>query len=433
MQSFVIKNGRVIDPHNGIDEVTDVVIENGRISKIGRFSSSTSSSSVAVTGSDQGPSLDASGCIVTAGLVDCHVHAYQHATPLGINVDRSCLARGVTAVVDAGSSGSGTFSGLRRFIKDQCDTRVYCFLHIAQHGLAAAGCVAPGGGGEIDSLNVVNVQDCVDTIKANRDMVIGVKVRLAVDISDSGKNEQEAYRRALLAAREAGVPLMVHHARSNVLQTGENGALGCPGDLEPGDIYTHCFHGHYGGIVDPATGRVSDACWAAKRRGVLFDVGHGRGAFFWRVAEQCASEGFWPDIISTDLHTQCVEGPSYELTCTMSRMLHLGMELKDIVAAVTSKPAQVIGKLSEIGHLGIGMAADVTVLRIDDISEDLEDVEGAIRSVTKAFTPVAVFREGKQFEILEGRRWPDPEVREKLEGIAASWKLTDANKNATEN
>ncbi|CAL1543798.1 unnamed protein product [Lymnaea stagnalis] len=395
MHEFVIKNGRVIDPARHFNQVADAYVADGRIFTIGK----------PPEGSGRWQVVDATGCIVTPGLIDLHVHAYEHATPLGVNVDRMCLARGVTTVVDAGSAGSSTFPGLRKFISERSKTRVFSFLHIAQHGLASAGCVMKDSGGECDSLNAVQVDDCVRVINENRDMIVGVKVRLGIPITNNGLNEVEVYRRALQAASTCKVPLMVHHSLSTI-QHGNSGQLSCPGDLGPGDIYTHCFHGHSGSILDP-TGAIDESCMAAKKRGVLFDVGHGQGSFMWSVAERCVAQGFLPDTISTDLHTGDHQGPAYDLPCVMTKLLHVGMSLEDVVAAVTATPAKAIGKQNEMGSLGVGMPADITILKLEDVCEHLEDCAGELRTIQKAFSPVAVYVGGEEHPVSAGRSWPN--------------------------
>ncbi|KAK6964983.1 deacetylase Atu3266-like isoform X1 [Biomphalaria glabrata] len=400
MSDFVIQNGRVIDTALQINEITNVYVSDGCIASIGN----------PPDGFRQWSLVNASGCIVTPGLIDIHVHAYEYATPLGINVDRTCLAKGVTAVVDAGSAGASTFPGLRKFIAEKSKTRVYSFLHIVQHGLASAGCVMKDSGGECDSLNAIRADECIQTINENRDMIVGVKLRLGTPISNNGQNEEEAYRRALQASRTCGVPLMVHHSMSSIGH-GDVGKLSCPGDLRAGDIYTHCFHGHSCSIVDD-TGAISKHCLEAKTRGVLFDIGHGQGSFMWSVAEKCIAGGFLPDTISTDLHSGDIHGPAYDLLCVMSKLLHVGMGLEQVIAAVTSTPARAIGKEKEIGSLGVGMNADITILKIEDVLEPLEDCAGEIRTIRKAFTPVAVYVGGQEFPVSSNRAWPNTTSQE---------------------
>lgn len=323
---LVISNGRVIDPANGIDGVRHVVVRDGVIEAVTEEVPKFSSADEHVT------VYDASNQLVCPGLVDLHAHLYTHATPLGIDVDHYCVGRGVTTAVDAGSAGATTLPGLREFIAKRSKTRVLAFVNIALHGLAAAGCTGSGTGGELDSLNQCSVDHCVDAVRANRDIVVGIKIRLSGDAADNGKNEAEAFRRALLAARQAKVPLMTHHTFSEVplgqqerrpfsVRGGsregagpdnsnsdqrspmsddddddgdDDGAeeiittvksLGCPGSLNKGDIYTHTFHGFASTIIDVGNGRmvVDPAVLAARKRGVVFDVGHGQGSFNWTV------------------------------------------------------------------------------------------------------------------------------------------------------
>ncbi|PVD37034.1 hypothetical protein C0Q70_04027 [Pomacea canaliculata] len=299
-----------------------------------------------------------------------------------------------------------TLPGLRKFIAEGSACRLYAFLHIAAHGLASAGCAGLLNGGECDSLNQLDVEQCVEAIKNNPDLVVGVKVRITASVADDGRNEQESYRRALQAAQNAAVPLMVHHSFSTIPKVKTEGFLSCPGDMIKGDIHTHTYHNHPGGIVD-SSGRVIQDVLDARKRGVLFDVGHGAGSFSWDSLEACARDGFWPDLISTDLHVESMNGPAYDLTSVMTKLLHAGMPLVDVISAVTSKPAAAIGKSNIIGSLKVGMEADVTILRIEECSIELEDTVGQTRKVTKRIVPVRVFRAGKEYPIREYCEYPN--------------------------
>ena len=133
-------------------------------------------------------------------------------------------------------------------------------------------------------------------------------------------------------------------------------------------------------------------------------MGHGRGSFSWTVAEICAKEGFWPDIISSDLHAESVDGPAYDLLTVMTKMLHVGMPLVDVIKAVTMTPAAAIARDNVIGSLGIGRAADITVVRVENVDLDLEDCHAHLRRVKERFLPVAVWKDGFRFKIS----MPDP-------------------------
>jgi len=230
---LLIHGGRVIDCANQIDEVCDVAVSDGHIVAVGpalarQYAARTTH--------------DATGQLVTPGLVDAHGHFYRHCTPLGEPADEVCIGRGVTTAVDAGSAGATTFDGFRKFAAEPAQTRLLCILNASMHGLASAGSTGGGGGGELDSLNQVQVAPLVQVIEENRDMVVGIKVRLSADAANDGKNEEEAYRRALEACEAAGVLLMTHHTFSTVPLTQCPGADASPLKMRKGDLYTHTFH-----------------------------------------------------------------------------------------------------------------------------------------------------------------------------------------------
>ncbi|XP_013396505.1 uncharacterized protein LOC106163459 isoform X2 [Lingula anatina] len=383
---LIIRGGRVIDPANNIDDILDVAVKDGKIAALGANLQVESTTS----------EYDASGLLVTPGLIDLHVHVYEYSTPLGVNPDTSCLARGVTTVVDAGSAGCGTFPGLRKYIAEKSKTRVLAFLHISAHGLAAFGCAAgKSTGGECDAIQHLDVQGCLDTVEQNRDLIVGIKIRLTANVADQGRNEHEAYRRALEVSEKTGLPLMTHHTISTVpLHSEDAKELSCPGSLKKGDIYTHSFHSFSSSIVDQATKKIDPGVWLAKKRGVIFDVGHGQGSFAWWVAESCAEQNFWPDVISTDLHSGNTMGPAYDLPIVMSKFYHIGMPILEVVKAVTATPAAAVGASDQIGSLSVGSCADITVLREKGVDLELEDTIGEVREVKKLLQPVAVWREG---------------------------------------
>lgn len=392
---LVIENGVVIDPANYIDQVPlNIAVKDGKILDVFEPGVNTYLAP---------ERYNASGCYVTPGFIDAHVHCYEHVTPLGVNPDDTCLAHGVTTVVDAGSAGCGTFKGLRKFIMERSRTRVLAFLHISSHGLAAAGCSAKASGGELDSLSHVQLDDCVKCIEENKDVIVGIKIRLSESISNAGANEEEAYRRALTASQRTNLPLMVHHSISTIpLAKDSDAKLSCPGDLRPGDIYTHTFHAHMSTIADLDQNKLNAVIHKSRQNAVLFDVGHGQGSFSWKVSEIASQEGFYPDLISTDLHLLSVDGPAYDLVTVMSKFLHLGMSLYDIVKAVTSQAAAAIGWSDQIGSLSKGKIADITILRLDKGEFMLEDCEDHFRTCKQLLQPVAVWKSGVAFPIKLG-------------------------------
>ncbi len=250
----IIRGGHVIDPANGLDAVLDIGLRDGRISAI----------EPSIDPELADTTYDASGKIVTPGLVDLHIHGYHLVSPLSVPVDHYCLGRGVTTAVDAGSAGCGTFAGFRAFAIDRVKTRLLAFLNISCSGLAFGGL---GGDdsvpGELDLLKLASVRGCIDCVEQNRDVLVGVKIRLSASIADEGRNEAEAYRRALEASQALRLPLMVHHALSTV------SIDDCPGRMQAGDIYTHAYHGFTSSIVDAATRKPHRAVIDARERGVL--------------------------------------------------------------------------------------------------------------------------------------------------------------------
>jgi len=390
---WLVRGGRVVDPANGLDGVRDVALRDGRIAAVAESIDPAGAREV----------FDARGLVVTPGLIDLHVHGYEHVTPLGIDIDRYCLGRGTTTAVDAGSAGCDTFPGFRAFAAERFRTRLLAFLHISRTGLSFAGL---GGDsdtpGELESLRFANADDCAACIEANRDLLVGVKIRLSDSIADGGRHEAESYRRAREAARAAGVPLMVHHNFSTVPHED------CPGLLAPGDLWTHCYHGFPKTLVDPAARRLLPAAREAAERGVLFDLGHGQGSFNWTVAEIAVAEGFWPHTLSSDLHRGCAEGPCYDLPLVMSKLLHLGMRLGEVVRATTSSAAAAIGWGDRLGSLAPGREADLAVFALEDYDGPVEDCQSQLRRVRRLLRPRAVWRAGVPAGITAPVSFPNP-------------------------
>lgn len=403
LYDYLIQGGRVIDPANGVDMIADVAIKDGRIAAL----ASDIDMHRAVD------FYDATGQIVTPGLIDLHTHVYEYATPLGINPDEHCLRRGVTTVVDAGSAGYLTLPGFRRYIVDRAKTRVLAFVNVSSIGLASAGL---GGQnrlpGELESLAFVSVNDTADAIEKNRDLVVGVKLRLSDTVANNGRFEADAFSLALELTQQVQLPLMVHHTFSTIPLTD------CPGRLQSGDIYTHTYHGFPSTIVDLETRRVAPSVWEAYRRGVTFDVGSGQGSFNWTVAEMAINEGFLPHTISTDLHVGNINGPTYDIATVMTRLLHLGVPLQTVIEAATITPARLIGWEDRIGTLDVGRTADVTALSIAQVDMNLEDCQSQTRRIKRRIHARSVWREGVYYPCTSPNPWPNPKT---IERQSRSW------------
>jgi len=368
---LIVRGGTVIDPASGRHERADVGVDRGRIAAIEPH----------LSGGDADDVLDATGSLVVPGLVDLHVHVYPGVADLSVEADPTCLGRGVTTAVDAGSAGANTWPGFRRWIIEPSRTRVLAFLNISLLGQVDTLL------GELHDLRFVDPERAARVAEANRDAIVGFKVRLSEFIA--GDNGLESLRRAIEAGRATGLPVMSHIGGTSFdIET----ALALMG---PGDIVTHAFTGfNPGGLVGDG-GRVLPGALDARRRGVRFDVGHGAGSFAWATAEAALADGFLPDTISTDLHRFNIASPVGDLPATMSKLLHLGVPLDDVVAMVTSAAVASLGPArAGLGRLAIGDEADLTVLGIEEERRLLLDAKGVGREVDRHLVPAAVLRGG---------------------------------------
>ena len=326
--------------------------------------------------------IDARGMLVTPGLVDLHVHVWSGVAELAIDNDPHHLARGTTTVVDAGSAGANTFPGFRRYVVEPSRTRTLAFLHISGMGQLDLAI------GELEDIRWARVDRAVEMARANPDVIVGIKLRLSTAMV--GSNARTAFDRALEAGEQIAKPLMLHIGGTAEGDLPLDEALG---RLRPGDIVTHCFTAWPPGIVD-STGKVIDAAIDARRRGVLFDVGHGAGSFSFRVAEAALADGFAPDTVSSDLHVANVDGPVYDLVTTLSKFLLLGLSLQDVLRMSTASPARAIGRSGDLGTIEVGRVADLTVLRLVEGHVTLRDTLGESREATQRLEPVGAVRAG---------------------------------------
>jgi len=377
---LLLKGGRVVDPSQSLDAPADVALAGGRIAALAPDIPAEASSAV----------LDVAGKLVVPGLIDLHTHVYAGVTTLSVEADRDCLAKGVTTVVDAGTTGAYTIEGFRRFIVAPSQARVLAYLNISSIGLP----IDDIDMAELGWLPLVNVSAAVAAIEKYREIVVGIKVRMGKEVVwDNGIQPLLLARQA---AERAGVPLMVHIGDSPV-------PLGDILDLmRPGDILTHAYTA-FGGLdiapdrssyrVKPfqakgsgttlldAAGRVIPEAWAARQRGVLFDIGHGGGSFSYEVFDAAMQQGLYPDTISTDLHAGSIKGPVYDMPTLMSRFLSLGLSLSQVIEASACRPAQALGMAGHIGTLSPGAAGDVAVLDLlEGDFEYLDSTRAALRS-----------------------------------------------------
>jgi dihydroorotase len=368
--SLLIRGGTVVDPGAGLHAVRDLRIEDGRIAELG-------DGLVAPPGAQ---TVEAAGRLVVPGLIDLHVHVFWGASHYGIEPDPHCLATGTPTVVDAGSAGAHTFPAFRRYVIEVAETRIVPFLNIG-----ATGMISPQVG-ELEEVRHIDRAAALRTIEAHRDLIRGIKVRLSRELV--GQNARVALRTARATSEAAGLPVMAH-VGDTPIPLAEILA-----ELAPGDVVTHCYHGREEGILDER-GTVTAAARQAAARGVLFDVGHGKGSFSFAVARRALAQGFRPSTISSDLHVYNLHGPVHDLATTMSKFLSLGLPLDEVIEMTTAAPARVIGAGGELGTLRPGAAADVTLLALVEGPVTLEDTVGEQVEVSLRLVPAGVVRAGR--------------------------------------
>ncbi|MEW5979718.1 MAG: amidohydrolase/deacetylase family metallohydrolase [Acidobacteriota bacterium] len=332
---LVLKGGHVVDPKNGVDGVRDVAIRDGKIAAVMADIDSASSQMI-----------DVRGLYVTPGLVDLHTHVY-HTTGIqdawagdaSIPPDAFSFRSGTTTMVDAGSSGWRNFETLRHMVIDRVKTRVLALINIAGFGMIH----------DIVEQEDFNPEEVVRLARKHQDVVVGIKsahYRLP---------DWKSIEDAVAAGKEAGIPIMVDFGyflpeRPYWQMVTEK--------LRPGDISTHCFRAPVPWANEQ--GKLYDYLTSARKRGVIFDVGHGGGSFVFRNAVPAVSQRFYPDSISTDLHAGSMNAGMMDMPTTMSKFLAMGMPLTEVILRSTWKPAQIIHR-TELGHLTPGALADVAV------------------------------------------------------------------------
>ena len=352
MFDLLLTGGRVIDPAQNVDDVVDIAFADGRVAAIGR---------------DLGEASyvrDVSGKIVVPGLIDLHTHVYWGGTSLGVDPDQYAKWSGCTTLVDAGSAGPGNIHVFRKHVIEPAHVRVVPFLNLSFAGIFALHWDVSFG--ESSDLRLLNSRVCLAVAKEQADLICGIKVRIGG--GTSGPLGIAPMQMALEVADQLGLPLMGHldappPPRAEVMKL-----------LRRGDILTHCFRPWPNSPAAPDGGVQPDVL-EARERGVIFDIGHGRGSFGFETAMQMLKNGFAPDVISSDVHLTSIGGPAYNMLITMSKFLEMGVSLKEVIRMSTINPARA-ARLDDRGTLGQGLLGDATVLEIEDGDFTFEDVMG---------------------------------------------------------
>ena len=372
---LVLKGGHVIDPKNNIDRVLDVAISKGKVARVGA--------------NLQGiRNVDVSGLYVTPGLIDLHVHVYlwKQAGGEAVQPDAFSFRSGVTTMVDAGSAGAKTFDDFRDRILKHAKTRMFAFLNIVGAGM---------GTGREDIPAELDPDAAIRVAKANPEWIVGFK---SAHYNGPG---WESVGGAVKAGEATKLPVMVDFGRLNATRSLNALLLD---KLRPGDIYTHCYSGHRTELGED--GKLNPTMQAGRKRGIIFDLGHGAGSFYWYVAVPAYQAGFVPDSISTDLHVNSMNGGMKDMANTMSKLLNLGSSLADVIRMSTWNPAKEIQR-PQLGNLDVGADADIAVLRLERGQFGFLDSAGARRAGDQLLSAELTLRAGKVVWDRNGRAADD--------------------------
>ncbi len=381
---LLLHGGHVIDAKNGLNAVRDVAISNGKIAAVKEH----------IDPARALKTVDVTGLYVTPGLVDIHVHVYastgerdSYAGDNSVFPDGFTLRSGVTTVADAGSSGARNFEDFKLHVIDRSKTRVLAFLNIVGAGMR--------GPKYEDVLADMNPQTAAEVARRHPGLIVGIKT------AHYSGPEWTPVENAVKAGTLAHIPVMVDFGTNHKERPLD---VLLRQKLRPGDIYTHCYSGLRDELLPD--GKVNPGMIDGRKRGVIFDVGHGGGSFAWRVAVPAIEQGFKPDSISTDLHITSMNSGMKDMLNVMSKFLAIGLSPDEIIADSTWHPAREIGH-PELGNFSVGSPADVAVLRIAKGSFGFTDMYGARMSGTQKFECEMTMRNGRVVYDLNGISRPD--------------------------
>lgn len=366
VEEIIIKNGYVINPEQDTIEMNEIAIRDGILVAPQEICSANVKY------------IDAKGCYVSPGFIDLHVHIFTGHTELGIEADRVGVAQGVTTVVDAGSAGSANYAEFKKKVIEPSQTEVLLFLNISRKGLTS-------GLSELaNPADLIGLEEAEEIFK-KEPSIVGLKARMSGSVVKYSGIKPLKHARGL--ADHLNVPIMVH--------------IGNPPPnlqeifplLRKGDIVTHAFHGKKHGILN-AEGALIPEAMEALNRGVLFDIGHGTSSFSYQTLMKFREKYDNPFTTSTDIYIKNYQNPVCSLMNTMTKLLELGIPFIEVVKTVTSRAASALGSC-DIGTLGLGTRADITIFQKTEQRTALIDSEGIELEVKQILKPLMVLRKGK--------------------------------------
>jgi len=384
---LLLQGGHVIDAKSGTSAVRDVAIADGKIAAV----------APKVDPAEAFKVVDVSGLYVTPGLIDMHVHVFagtgekgSYAGDNSLYPDGFTLRVGVTTVVDAGCAGWRNFADFKDRVIDRSRTRVLAFLNIVGHGMR---------GGKLEQdLSDMEAKPTGEMALQHKGVIVGIKT------AHYEGPEWTPVERSVEAGTIADVPVMVDFGANKPERPLEELLTK---KLRPGDIYGHMYSGNRRELLED--GKVNPGMWEGRKRGVLFEVGHGGGSFSWGVAVPAVKEGFLPDTISTDLHIGSMNTGMKDQLNVMSKFLALGLSLEDVIAQSTWGPARMV-KREDLGHLSVGAPADVTVLNLQSGKFGFVDSFGGRMKGDKKLVCEMTLRDGRILYDLNGLARPDWET-----------------------
>ncbi|HEY3151738.1 MAG TPA: amidohydrolase/deacetylase family metallohydrolase [Candidatus Binatia bacterium] len=385
LTNFLLKGGRLIDLAGGRDTVCDIRMRDGKVDAIG-----------ADLAADGATVIDVKDHIVTPGLIDVHLHLMKGLGAFGVDPDIFGVGSGVTTVVDAGSAGHTLLNVFRNYVTNNAKTRVLNYIN-----LSTLGGVSGPGYSILADPRLIDEDKIEQAVEANRDIIVGIKIMATGGAL--GSQGLKPLERARKLGDSLKLPLLVHIGESWTKDTAPVHVGDVLKYLRAGDIVTHMFTVHPGGLLD-GNGKLWPQVRDAKESGVLMDVGHGLHNLNFDVARKVLDQGLHPDGVSTDGHRGNRAGPVYDLPTTMAKLMALGFSLNQVVEMATANAAKLLGRTDDFGTLKVGEPAEISVLKVEDREWKAVDSQKGTIPARQIIVPVYAIRGDMIYEPLPVER-----------------------------